>query len=237
VHIGGGQDADYLESAGVLVRPDYSRDGCAAQGLLSGVLAAYNELERESPRSWALLEGPNSISFNRDVIERPRGLAVDLVKCIPVPAGDVPLPEILEFKHRRRDELLMLRAELERVNSLAVLSSDPQEYVHLALRDIDMACQDVLAVSTEWQFPITLADKRIEFAFDLQKAAANATLAAGGASVVFEAAMPLSTAFLSVAAGVASQFRISASPKFVGINRSLGPYAYAYRLHKELGVF
>jgi hypothetical protein len=237
IYVDGGPDSEYLESAGVLSRPDYSVDGCAAQGMLAGVLAAHQDLSRENPRAWALLEGPNSISFDREVAGRPRGLGVDLVKCIPVPAGDVPLPEILEFKHRRRDELLLLRAELERLNSLALLSNDPEEFIYLAMEEIDKACRDVLAVSREWQFPVALADKRIEFAPDLTKAAGNAAAAATLNTLLLEAIMPLSTAFLSGAAAVASQFKLSASPKFVGVRKSLGPYAYAYRIHKELGVF
>ncbi len=237
VHIEGDDDAKYLESAGVLKRPDYSVNGCAAQGLLAGVLAAHQDLSRENPRAWALLEGPNSISFDREGAGRPRGLGVDLVKCIPVPAGDVPLAEILEFKHRRRDELLLLRAELERLNSLALLSNDPEEFIYLAMQEIDKATRDVLAVSREWQFPVALADKRIEFAPDLTKAAANAATAAAVNTLLLEAIMPLSSAVLSSGAAVVSQFKLSATPKFVGVRRSLGPYAYAYRIHRELGVF
>ncbi len=237
IYVDGGPDSEYLESAGVLSRPDYSIDGCAAQGMLAGALAAHQDLSRENPRAWALLEGPNSISFDREEAGRPRGLGVDLVKCIPVPVGDVPLAEILEFKHRRRDELLLLRAELERLNSLALLSNDPEEFIYLAMQDIDKATRDVLAVSREWQFPVALADKRIEFAPDLTKAAANAATAAAVGTLLLEAVMPLSSAVLSSAAAVVSQFKLSATPKFVGVRRSLGPYAYAYRIHKELGVF
>ncbi|WP_455924263.1 DUF6236 family protein [Pseudomonas putida] len=232
----GGQDENFLVSSGILDRPDYTVMGDVAQSILAGVLKAHKDLSEKQPRTWALLEGENSLSYQRDGEAHPKALSIELLKCIPIPQGDIPIPEILEFKEKRRDELLLLRAELERLESKAKLANDPVEFIELAKGDIDKACRDVLKVSAEWQFPVVLADKTFEFSFDLEKLIGAYALASGapwlaGADTVLAG----STQAIAIALGAISQFTVSAKPKLVGLRRDLGPYAYTYRMHKELG--
>ncbi|MBC2692752.1 DUF6236 family protein [Pseudomonas kielensis] len=238
IHFSNGPDESYLASVGVLERPNYTVMGDAAQGLLAGVLKAHQELSEKQPRAWALLEGENSLSYQRDESSPSQALSIELLRCIPIPQGDVPLPEILEFKEKRKDELLLLRVELERLESKAKLSNDPAEFIELSKGDIDKACSDVLKVSTEWQFPIVLADKSFEFSFDVEKMM-KTSLAASGTTWLsgIDTMLPGASQVIALAAGVASQFAVSAKPKLVGLKRDLGPYAYAYRMHKELGSF
>ncbi|MEX5669303.1 DUF6236 family protein, partial [Pseudomonas neuropathica] len=94
-------------------------------------------------RAWALLEGENSLSYQRDVASQPQALSIDLLRSIPIPQEDVPLAEILEFKAKRKDELMSLRAEIERLESKAKLSNDPAEFIQLSKGDIDKACCDL----------------------------------------------------------------------------------------------
>jgi hypothetical protein len=238
IHFANGVDEDYLASVGVLERPNYTVMGDGAQGLLTGVLMAHQDLCEKQPRAWALLEGENSLSYQRDVTSQPRALSIELLRCIPIPQGDVPLPEILEFKERRKDELLFLRVELERLESKAKLSNDPAEFIELSKGDIDKACSDVLKVSTEWQFPVVLADKSFEFSFDVERMLAASALAGGVAlKSGLDLILPGASKVIAATAGVVSQFKVSAKPKLVGLKRDLGPYAYAYRMHKELGSF
>ncbi|WPN48668.1 DUF6236 family protein [Pseudomonas sp. P8_241] len=238
IYFANGVDEDYLASAGVLERPNYTVMGDGAQGILTGVLMAHQDLCKKQPRAWALLEGENSISYQRDVISQPQALSIELLRCIPIPQGDVPLPEILEFKEKRKDELLFLRVELERLESKAKLSNDPAEFIELSKGDIDKACRDLLKVSSEWQFPIVLADKSFEFSFDVERMVAASTLAGGAAlKAGVDLILPGASKVIAATAGVVSQFKVSAKPKLVGLKRDLGPYAYAYRMHKELGSF
>ncbi|MCM2317806.1 MAG: DUF6236 family protein [Pseudomonas sp.] len=238
IHIGGGGDEEFLVSAGVLDRPDYTVWGDGAQGILHGVLNAFKDLQDSQPRAWALLEGENSISYQRDESEKRHALGVELSRCIPIPKGDVPFLEILEFKEKRRDELLLLRAEIERLESLAKLSNDPVEFVELAKHDIDKACRDILRVSSEWRFPIALADKSVEFSFEFDRFITAYGVVNGLAMApAFESVLPGATQVVAGLAGVASQFKVSAKPKIVGFKKDLGAYAYAYRMHKELGYF
>ncbi|MEX5683015.1 DUF6236 family protein [Pseudomonas silesiensis] len=237
VHIANGADEDYLASAGVLERPSYTVMGDVAQGLLASVLMAHEELSQKQPRAWALLEGENSLSYQRDVASQPQALSIDLLRSIPIPQEDVPLAEILEFKAKRKDELMSLRAEIERLESKAKLSNDPAEFIQLSKGDIDKACCDLLKVSSEWQFPVVLADKSFEFSFDSEKLAKTYAWASGPTLLGIDAILPFSSQVIAVTAAVASQFTVSAKPKLVGLKRDLGPYAYAYRMHKELGRF
>lgn len=238
IHFANGVDEDYLVSVGALERPDFTVMGDGAQGLLTGVLMAHRELSKRQPRAWALLEGENSLSYQRDVTSQPEALSIELLRCIPIPQGDVPLPEILEFKEKRKDELFHLRVELERLESKAKLSNDPAEFIELSKGDIDQACSDVLKVSSEWQFPVILADKSFEFSFDAEKMVKTYAVASGATWMTgVDVILPGASQVIALTAGVASQFLVSAKPKLIGLKRDLGPYAYAYRMHKELGRF
>lgn len=236
IHIAGGHEEEYLASIGVLERPAYTVMGDVAQGLLNSVLIAHQDLSAKQPRAWALLEGENSISYQRDVVSKPQALSIELLRAIPIPQDDVPLPEILEFKEKRRDELMLLRAELERLESKAKLSNDYAEFIEISKGDIDKACSDVLKVSSEWQFPVVLADKSFEFSFDAEKMVTAYGLASGATFMTgVDTVLPGASHVIALTAGVASQFLVSAKPKLIGLKRDLGPYAYAYRMHKELG--
>lgn len=231
-----GGDTSYLMQSGILERPDYTIAGDVAQGMLAGVLKAHQDLTEKQPRAWAILEGENSLSYQRDHKSQPQSLSIQLLRSIPIPQGDVPLPEILEFKQRRRDELLLLRAEIERLESKAKLSNDATEFIQLAKDDIDKACCDVLRVCSEWQFPVVLSDKNFEFAFDAEKLVKTYAIASGTTWMTgFDTLLPGASQAISCALGVASQFTVSAKPNLVGLRRNLGPYAYTYRMHKELG--
>ena len=109
IHFSSGPDETFLESAGILTRPEYTFNGDGAQGIARGQIQAYQELERSEPGVWALAQGENSLLLKDGLADEGKGTLVELHRAIPVPKQDVPLAEILEFRQRRRDELVLLR--------------------------------------------------------------------------------------------------------------------------------
>jgi len=60
IHFASGPDEVFLESTGILTRPDYTIYGDAAQEIAKGQIQAFLDLERSEPGVWALAQGENS---------------------------------------------------------------------------------------------------------------------------------------------------------------------------------
>jgi hypothetical protein len=73
-------------------------------------LRTYIELNDEEPGVWALSQGEKSLFLEHGLglFSEGSGMSLNLLRAIPIPAKDVPLNEILEFKEKRKDELLVL---------------------------------------------------------------------------------------------------------------------------------
>ncbi|WP_028222193.1 DUF6236 family protein, partial [Paraburkholderia oxyphila] len=112
IHFASNQDEQFLEAAGILNRPDYTIWGDGATGIAQGQVTAFNDFDSREPGMWALAQGENSFVWKDGFLEDGAGALVELHRAIPIPCHDVPLAEILEFKEKRRDELLLLRAQL-----------------------------------------------------------------------------------------------------------------------------
>ncbi|MNJ60944.1 hypothetical protein D3C77_567090 [compost metagenome] len=81
-----------------------------------------------------------------------------------------------------------------------------------------------------------LADKSFEFSFDAEKMVKTYAITSGATWMTgVDTMLPGASQVIALTLGAASQFMVSSKPKLVGLRRDLGPYAYAYRMHKELG--
>ncbi|MGC2047537.1 MAG: DUF6236 family protein, partial [Gallionella sp.] len=169
IHFASGPDETFLESAGILTRPEYTFYGDAAQGIAKGQIQAYQDLERTEPGVWALAQGENSFLFNEGLVEEGKGALVELHRAIPIPRHDVPLAEILEFRERRRDELFLLRHQLESFVSEIEGSADKTFALHKSIAELDHACSNLLAVGKEWQFPVYLSNIKASFSLTPEK--------------------------------------------------------------------
>lgn len=81
--------------------------------------------------------------------EEATGVLVELHRAIPIPMNDVPFDEVLEFKHRRYDQLLLLRYLLESFVSKIEASADNTQAREKCIAELDQACADLLAVGKE----------------------------------------------------------------------------------------
>ena len=164
-HFDSGPDEQFLESAGILTRPDYTVDGDLAQGIAAGQIQAFLDLDQREPGVWALAQGENSLLLRDQVLQEGNGAFVELTRAIPIPDKDVPLNEILEFKGKRHDELQLLRNELDNVIAALNEAQDKDAELSKRLTEIDAACADALRVGKEWRFPVRLSNLKLSTRF------------------------------------------------------------------------
>lgn len=230
IHFASGPDETFLEQVGILSRPDYTFYGDGAQGIVEGQIRAYLDLEGKEPGSWALAQGENALLLKEHLFEEGRGALIELHRAIPIPQHDVPLAEILEFRERRRDELLLLRAKLEALISTIEDAQDKDHELQRLILEVDQACSNLLALGKEWQFPVFLSN--IKAAFNLSPLKTLAVVGAGW-KLAEQYGLTAATATAAVA-GAASTIEIKANFGFRSVKRLTNPYRYAYSIDREL---
>lgn len=230
IHFASGPDETFLESAGILFRPEYTVYGDAAQGIAKGQIQAFQDLEHSEPGIWALAQGENSFLWKDGLIDEGKGALIELHHAIPIPRHDVPLAEILEFKQRRRDELLLLRYQLESFASEMEGSIDKPLALQKRISEIDQACANLLLVGKEWQFPVYLSNIKASFSLT-----PLTFLPAIGLGWKFGEPFGLPTAATAAAvAGVGSMLEIKGDFGLRSTKRPMSPYRYAYQIQQEL---
>lgn len=235
IYMSSGPDEAFLESAGILTRPDYSFSGDVAQGIAKTQIQAFMDLEDREPGLWSLAQGENSLLLKDDILEPDAGAFLELTRAIPVPDKDVPLNEVLEFKQRRADELRQLRTELDTFVTAVNQAEDKEAELRTHIGAVDAACADALRVSHEWQFPVQLTNLKASVDF-------RPFVTAGAGVVVFGAGMAsglaASAAILAgiggAVAATAPALQLGADFGWRGLKRRLGPYRYVYQFHNEL---
>lgn len=228
IHIENGPDEQFLEQAGVLRRPEFTFDGDVAQGLLKTYLQAFDELDKDEPGAWALSQGENSLLIAEGQSVDGNGATLELHRAIPIPAHDVPLQEILEFRHRRRDELLFLRQHLDGL--MRGVENGAENDIATRVREIDTACSDLLQVGRDWQFPMFISSIKATFNLDPLKF----TDAVQRGWKYGEPHGLLAATAAAAAAGMVSTLGLKPDIGFRPARRPRSPYRYAYSIDREL---
>lgn len=130
IHLAVPQENELL-STGVVTRPRVTFSGAfngelmARAQLLAQTTVARDLIENDRSVDWALHQiGSEIIVPDKESIEKQL-IRVDLVNSLPVPTGDIPFPDILEFKERRKDELIELHDAMDGLYLEILSSPDP----------------------------------------------------------------------------------------------------------------
>ncbi|WP_129514245.1 DUF6236 family protein [Burkholderia stabilis] len=230
IHFTGGPEAEFLEGAGVLLRPKYLFDGSPGSILTRAQLQAFTDLNNQEPGAWAISQGENSLLLNSDIVVDGNGAYVELHRAIPIPTTDVPLNEILEFRERRRDELLLLRRELDTFVSDIDSADDHAAALASRVAAIDAACANLLALGREWQFPVRLSN--IKASISLGARTLVPAFGAGWATGIAYG-MPAAIAAAGITAAACS-LELKADISTRSVRAPANPFRYAYRAHEEL---
>ncbi len=235
----GSTDMDFLESEGVLVRPEASlvpNLTSPGRGFADTYFRAYQDLENKEPGRWCLSASAEHDlrSFLGDHIAPDRGITVSLHHAIPIPTRNVALQDLLEFKQKRNSELEALRKELDSYKQLITSATDRAEVLATQRDRIDAACVDLLSVSREQKMPIHISDMSLEIDFN-----GSAALVVAAAASVFSdhLNLPGVEKFLA-SAGVIALSSIKFKAGFgIGDNKAKlrqSPFLYVHYLNKEL---
>ena len=231
------RDEEFLEEAGILRRrnyefkpsPKFEKVRLDASERLAqarmGLYYSFMELEREQPGAWSVV---GTLPWASNSLDPGRGRLVQLFNVLPVPAQNTPLQDILEFKSRRRDELMKLRFHLEDLYTTIDSTEDYNLAFRTTLEKIDQSAADLLRVSREFRIPIKLS--RFEAKIDAKSVAAG-TLA--GAAALAQFHFPAVGALLT---GLSATAAASVSATFgLRERRATGsPFEYLVSAHREL---
>lgn len=119
---------------------------------------AFAEADKNDPGFWAL-SGRSADSIQKDeTFDTGRAVLIDLVGALPLPPDETPVESLLEFKRKRRDELMRLRDTLDKIYLQVISSPDQAMALKVAVGDVDKAIVDLQKTSREWWKEIKLTD-------------------------------------------------------------------------------
>ncbi len=229
----GGDDEQYLISLGILTKPVYNfSEGELFSIIRSTYINAYFDMEEKEPGVWSLSQGEKT-PFLKNIgaeFSEDGGLSLQLLNAIPLPVGDVPLAEILEFKERRKDELFILRAHIDLLVLEIQNSPAKTDDFNRIAKEIDSACADLLKVSREWQYPVHFADLKATFNFNPMRFLG----AVGGMWKIGEPYGLVAATSVAAAAGLVSTIDVKSDISFRSFKKPMSPFGYALLAHKEL---
>lgn len=179
-------------------------------------LDVFQARERVEPGQWAIasLSGLTPKFRPRQDVGG-RAINVELFKALPIPAGDVHLQDIIDFREKNSAQLFKLRREIEGIREKVVSASDIDAAYVSSISATRRAVLDYLDAASTYGLRYSLEDWR----FDISLAIAVAPLFLANAS-----AAPYILAGIGAAKVISSAFKRPNS----------SPYAYMWSTHKEL---
>lgn len=144
ISVDAGTDMQYLIDSGFASRTQvsfqYDLDP-ANEFLLEAQQAAFDKRNQHEPGAWSLAQPVDEPFFAN--AQSSLAIEYELWNALPVPSHDVPLGDILEFKAKRRDELLALRVFLDEMHQAIVSSADIPRAKSTQLTKLELSLKDV----------------------------------------------------------------------------------------------
>ncbi len=198
-------------------------------GTLSGArvfrdchVAAFERLNKENPGSWAASSEFGAFIFNENELDAGRGLLVTLHDSLPVPDQDVPLQDIMEFRTKRRSELLALREALDEAYLRIAASPDRDFALSSEVARLQRACTDYLNSAKGFGLDFRMMDMTANI---------NLVSAAIAGSAAFAAS---ASAPLAIGAAAAASIGVKVGPALKLKQAPNSPFQYVAHYHREV---
>ena len=233
ISFGGGDDEEFLISVGALHKLIYTYSGGDGVSIVFDTyLRAFSDLESREPGVWSLSQGEKSLFVNNSAANLidESGISLELIRAIPVPAADVPLNEILEFKEKRKDELMMFRSHIDQLVLEIQTSPARTDAFNRIAQEVDAACADLLKVGHEWQWPVHFSNFKATFNLDLDKF----LNAAKAGWELFDSCGSIVQTSAAAVSGLVSTINVKPDISLRSIKKPRSPYRYTLLAHKEL---
>lgn len=228
-------DAQLLRDAEVLYvsQVNFMGNGAKKSDLLRLGELVFDVREGQEAGRWALASSmerdlSNVTALpNAGIKAEGRALLVRLNAAIPVPTAEVPIHEILEFKDRRKAELLALRAHIDSIYEAVLGSPDRPLAQQREVAKFEQAVTDHLKVSRESFASLRALFPRFKVTWDGVKLG---DLGVGGLAA-FVAAPALNSAAAGLGIGAVSLLR---NVKISAERKSSSPFEYLTCISREL---
>ncbi|AVQ01920.1 hypothetical protein B7G68_08715 [Caulobacter segnis] len=227
-----GPEEDFLIAEGVMSRSGIVVAGQSDAGLTQrhAHLLAYRLHEEQEPGRWTLGHSADALGFPPDEMAEGRGLLLKLYQAVPIPDRDMPLEAVLDFKHRRRDELIALRTHFERVYQ-AILGAPDRSLAELTeWAALDKAIADHVKVAIETKSPFKLANLQMRFKFG------DVAIGYAAADMALRAHLPLASAVITggLAAAASSFGSLGVGLGLKEAKASNSPFEYITSIHRDM---
>lgn len=150
IHISS-SDIDYLEQTNALKRTHVAFQGPVNSGrgefFIAAQEAALAENQKKEPGCWSMAQISGVPFYTQSHV----GISVDfeLYGMLPVPTDDTPLVDILEFKMKRKDELVAFRNYLDDIYQKIISSADIPRAKNTEIARLEIAINDLNRVLNE----------------------------------------------------------------------------------------
>jgi hypothetical protein len=142
-------DEDEMISTGIISRPRivfsglFNGETIAAAQVLAQTKVAKQLIEQDHTTDWVIHQIGNEVILPPNEVIRQQAIKIELVNTLPVPDESVPIPDILEFKRRRSDELKQLHEALDNLYLEILASPDPALKTKAAVSNLTTAISDM----------------------------------------------------------------------------------------------
>lgn len=233
----GGPEVTLLEEQGIIKRMQFGKSGpMYADDIIaaypSACREAFNLLESKEPGCWSVSSGLNGLAlWDEDQPQQLGGLTAQLYRSIPLPSAEMPMAEVLEFKHKRRDELRSLQGHIFSFSKEISDAESPETRLNGLVKQIDQDCADLIKVSREFPYSFNLSTVNVSFDLNVAGRMGLGFLAAYSAGLTLT-----ESAMASAASNIGSLINLSLGVGARNQKWRSSPYSYVVQAHRELKV-
>ncbi len=219
---------------------DFS-DGDFGKLLLETQLAAFNDCCKIAGEQWTIAQEIDELYLLADENNMEKVVEFNLINSLPVPVDTTPIHEVLDFKERRKDELLQLRTHLDDIYTDIINAEEIQKEYQKRIREISTNLYDLNRLFREHRIK-TRIDSLKSYFRNPKETISDIILPTGivplitskmPALVPYMPSINTQLALGAVIAFVSKKMRMSSttlSPT------EISPFAYTFQMGKEFQV-
>jgi hypothetical protein len=153
IHIGGGPDIEFLIQEGIATSTEvrFQKMEAHENGLLfiASQMVAFERKNKSEDKEWSIAQPTERLIVPHEYSKRQGCLEFELYNAVQIPAADVPLQDVVEFKTRRKSELLALRDSMDSIVDQIMSSQDIPKRKNKALNKLHRDLNDFNRVMKE----------------------------------------------------------------------------------------
>jgi hypothetical protein len=151
------RDEEELLKTNVLERPRIAfnswstnvKDGSFDPFVIAQSIVANNLLSTDKLTDWTIHQLGDQIVIGNDQKKEFEAIRVELIKCLPVPNGQLNFAEILEFKEKRKDELSELHSKIDSLYIDILNSPDKDLALRKSISEFNKSIKNINSVTKE----------------------------------------------------------------------------------------